>query len=417
MWGGGECNPSKNPYWFTCEKRKGLYFDSESFACKCRNANLQFSWSEQMCTESEKTILEPTVNDSSSVSQPKVNNTATDKNLTMASDRKVGVDFLTENDGNLNSSINSTDGYKHMDNIVKNTAAEIRSPNLTHYQRLNATNTISTANDAKYSSKNQTERFPAVTTTDITGNEEAAGLSNSTNVITETISKPISNLNVPYPDITTPTNDLVKPTAKSASNNNHTETDFNGNDEEVLGKNYSTETSAQSEAIYILANTTHEKHTTPDDVVKETENSASDVVDGELTKTGGDDNKEFSTHSAEPRAKAVNITTIVAQTTHSHQKSNNLHQQINQNNIATANRNSVSAYYGDGIKLNLDKEIKEIVRLADSIKTKSGVQTINIIVNITHMNQLTSDGTGKQSFLMSMCNVNNLKHRWMWSVC
>ena len=375
-----------------------------------------------MCIEPEKIILEHSVNDSSSVSQPKVNNTATDKNLTMASDRKVGVDFLTENDGNLNS-INSTDGYKHQDNIVKNTAAEIRSPNLTHYQRLNATNTISTPNDAKYSSKNQTERFPAVTKTDITGNKEAAGLSNLTKVITETISKPISNLNVPYANTTTSTHtphgtldDLVKPTANSAYNNNHTETSFNRNDAEVLGKNYSTETSAQSEAIYILANTTHEKHTTPDDV-KETENSASDVVDGELTKTGGDDNKEFSAHSAEPRAKAVNITTIVAQTTHSQEKSNNLHQQINQNNIATANRNSVSAYYGDGIKLNLDKEIKEIVRLADSIKTKSGVRKINIIINITHINQLTSDGTGKQSFLMSICNVNNLKHRWMWSVC
>ena len=386
--------------------------------------HLQFSWSEQMCTDPEKTVLEHSVNDSSLVSQPKVNTTATDKNLTMASDRKAVVYILKENDGNMNA-INSTDGYnKHMDNIVKNTAEAIRSPNSTHHQRPNATNTISTPNDAKYSSKNQTERFPAVTKTDITGNKEAAGLSNSTKVITETISKSISNLNIPYADTTTSTHtphrtldDLVKPTAKSAYNNNHTETSFNRNDAEVLGKNYSTETSAQSEAIYILANTTHEKHSTPDDVVKETENSASDVVDGELTKTVGDDNKKFSAHSAEPRAKAVNITTIVAQTTHSHETSKNLHQQINQNNIATANRNSVSAYYVDGIKLNLDKEIKEIVRLADSIKTKSGVQTINIIVNITHINQLTSDGTGKQSFLMSICNVNNLKHRWMWSVC
>ena len=60
--------------------------------------------------------------------------------------------------------------------------------------------------------------------------------------------------------------------------------------------------------------------------------------------------------------------------------------------------------------MNLEKEIKEIVRLADSFKTKSGVQTINIIENITHMNQLISNGTGKESFMMSICKINNEKH-------
>lgn len=57
-WGGGVCKPDQNQYWFTCEDEKGLYFDSSTFSCKCKQDKWTFNWTSQTCSGTGEPTLD-----------------------------------------------------------------------------------------------------------------------------------------------------------------------------------------------------------------------------------------------------------------------------------------------------------------------------------------------------------------------